>query len=213
MRILLAAAHSDEIAGFTKKYAGIEVLITGIGVPASLFSLHEAAKRGTYDCIIQAGFAGSYSTDLPPGSVALVRADCFADVGFEENDRFIPLHESPLVHAAEQSLVPGWLTNEHSLLQESSLPVVNAITVNKVSDSKLQYRQMVDTYSPALESMEGACLHLTGNRLGIPYLQLRSISNFAGVRNKSEWDFPSAVSALGRSLGELVEQILSRETG
>lgn len=213
MRILLAAAHSDEIAGFTKKYAGLEVLITGIGVPASLFSLQDAAKRGTYDCIIQAGFAGSYSTDLPPGSVALVKADCFADVGFEENDRFIPLHESPLVQIPEQSLVPGWLTNEHPLLQKFSLPVINAITVNKVSDSKLQYRQMAEKFSPVLESMEGACLHLTGNRLGIAYLQLRSVSNWAGVRNKSEWDFPSAVNALGRSLDELVEQILSRKAG
>jgi futalosine hydrolase len=204
MRILIVTATAAELAGYPKNSPDTDFLVTGIGVPDTLFRLQKILHSGRYGCLIQAGVAGSFDTDIQPiGSVALVESDCFADIGFEGNGQFEPLHESALYRAENPETESGWLINTHPLLKNSGLPTVRAITVNRVSDSSIQLGQMQKHFSPVLESMEGAALHLIGNRMQIPYLQLRSVSNRAGVRNKAEWNLPEALKNLHNELNRL----------
>jgi futalosine hydrolase len=46
-------------------------------------------------------------------------------------------------------------------LNTVSLPLVKAITVNKVSDSGLLKQQFIKQFNADIESMEGAALHYT----------------------------------------------------
>ena len=209
MRILIAAATAAEIAGYPKSNPNLDFLVTGIGVPSALYRLQQVLSTQTYGCVIQAGLAGTYDENSQPiGSVALVKADCFADIGFEENGNFEPLHASALYRSEHTQPESAWLYNPNPLLASSGLPAVRAITVNKVSDAALQLSQMQHHFSPVLESMEGACLHWVGNRMQVPYLQLRSVSNRAGVRNKAEWDIPGALRSLHRELDRLVNVLM-----
>jgi futalosine hydrolase len=53
-------------------------------------------------------------------------------------------------------------------------------------------------YQADIESMEGAALHFVCLQEGIPFLQIRGISNFVGERNKAKWDLKSAIENSNR---------------
>jgi len=52
----------------------------------------------------------------------------------------------------------------------------------------------------AVESMEGAGAALVCVRLGLPFAEVRGVSNVAGVRDKQAWDVPTAIRAAGQAL-------------
>ncbi len=48
----------------------------------------------------------------------------------------------------------------------------------------------------SVESMEGAAAAQVCTALGVPFAELRSISNIVGERNKRAWNIPGAVRAV-----------------
>ena len=61
MRILLTAATKEEIEPYTITNNTIDVLITGVGVPTTLYQLQKTILTIQPDIIIQAGIAGSFA--------------------------------------------------------------------------------------------------------------------------------------------------------
>jgi futalosine hydrolase len=55
-----------------------------------------------------------------------------------------------------------------------------------------------------IESMEGAALHYVALLENIPFLQIRSLSNFAGERDKSKWEMNKAISCLNLELQRII---------
>ncbi|MFW5721804.1 MAG: futalosine hydrolase, partial [Desulfohalobiaceae bacterium] len=48
-----------------------------------------------------------------------------------------------------------------------------------------------------LENMEGFALGWTALRFGIPFLEIRTVSNRVGSRHKDDWDLKSSLAELG----------------
>jgi len=65
----------------------------------------------------------------------------------------------------------------------------------------------VDKYNPAVESMEGAAFHYACLLEKIPFFQLRSISNYVEVRDKSKWKIPLAIQQLNENLITYIEHL------
>ena len=84
MQILVIAATLPEIEPFTAANSQVDVLITGVGVPSTLYHIQKRIQQVDYDCIIQAGIAGTFTNTIELGKVVLVQQDCFADLGIEE---------------------------------------------------------------------------------------------------------------------------------
>jgi futalosine hydrolase len=59
--------------------------------------------------------------------------------------------------------------------------------------------------------MEGAALHYVGNLLQAPFIQIRSISNYTGDRDKNHWRIQEAISRLNQTLLEYVTALRSYE--
>jgi futalosine hydrolase len=207
MQILIVAATEQEIESFAGQKPDTDMLITGVGVPATLYHLHKRLQQVDYDLIIQAGIAGSFNSAVNLGSCFLVKQDCFADLGMEEHGKFTPLFDYGFMDKNAFPYSNGWLINTHPLLNKSPLPVVNAVTVNKVSDSALQKQQFVANYGAGLESMEGAALHYVCLQEHIPFLQLRSVSNYVGDRDKTNWRVQAAIENLNNALRKLLQQV------
>ena len=55
--------------------------------------------------------------------------------------------------------------------------------------------------------MEGAALHFIGLHQKISFIQLRSISNTVGERDKSKWKIKEAICNLNKELKILVDLI------
>ncbi|MBL0357989.1 MAG: futalosine hydrolase [Chitinophagaceae bacterium] len=214
MSILLTAATTFEIEptlellekkGFVFNNHEVEILITGIGPVPATYLLTCAMLQQQPDLVIQAGIAGSFSyQDAAAGETVLVKYDTFGDTGMEEKGVFTTVFDAGFAGKNHFPFTDGWLINQHPLLNNSPLPVVRSVTINKVSDSLFQKQQLTGTFSPQTETMEGAALHYVCLQQQVPFLQLRSISNEVGERDKSKWQMKTAVENLNIELQQLL---------
>lgn len=209
MQILLIAATEHEISLPVEPGSGIDLLITGVGVPATIYHLQKRLHQLDYDMVIQAGIGGSFGGAIKPGEVALVSQDCFADLGTEEKGIFQPVYTYGLSDANEFPFEDGWLVNRSIVLNDNSLKKTKAVTVNTISDSPIQKERLESLYGPAIESMEGAALHYVCLQEQIPFVQMRSISNYVGERDRSKWLMHEAIENLNIELNKLIGQIKS----
>lgn len=205
MRILLIAATKSEIEPFLVENKGVEVLITGVGVPSTLYHLQQKLQQNATDLVIQAGIGGSFNSEADLGKVVLVKQDTFGDIGMEEKEQFTTIFESGFADKDAFPFLDGWLVNSNTILTNSLLPVVKAITINKVSDQLTQRREAIRIFSPQIESMEGAALHYVCLQEHIPFLQIRSISNLVGERDKKKWKLKQAIINLNEQLDRLIK--------
>jgi futalosine hydrolase len=208
MQILLVAATPFEIELFINIYPKVDILITGVGVPSTMYHLQKRLHQVDYDFVIQAGIAGSFSNEIHLGQTVLVKQDTFADLGAEEKRIFTHFFTSGLINAHEFPFADGWLINtSEGLLKNTALKWVKAVTINKVSDSFLQKFQLSDAFHPQIESMEGAALHYVCLQEEIPFVQIRSISNYVGERDKAKWKMKDAIENLNTELTALINQL------
>ena len=135
------------------------------------------------------------------------KQDCFADLGFEEKENYIPVFNTAFADKDEFPFTNGWLVNSNEILSKASLPKAKAITVNKVSDSELQKQQFIQTFNADIETMEGAALHYVCLQEQIPFLQIRSISNHVGERDKTKWKMKEAIQNLNTELQILINKL------
>jgi len=55
-----------------------------------------------------------------------------------------------------------------------------------------------------VESMEGAAFFYACLMAEVPFLEIRSISNFVEPRNRDAWDLPLAIGNLNQVLAEIL---------
>lgn len=210
MQILLIAATPDEIELFINTYPNVDILITGVGTPATIYHLQKQLQHKEYDFVVQAGIAGAFSGDFSLGQTVLIKQDTFGDLGAEEKRLFTPFFTSGLIDAHQFPFADSWLINKsEGLLKKSILRWVKAVTINKVSDSFLQKLQLIDAFDPQIESMEGAALHYVCLQEEIPFVQIRTVSNYVGERDKSKWKMKEAIENLNTELSKLIKQLTS----
>lgn len=207
MQILLIAATAEEIKPVTEANPGIDILVTGVGVPSTIYHLQKRVHQLEYDLIIQAGIAGTFNSKLDPGTTVWIKQDCFGDLGTEEKGIFVPVFETGLSDKNEFPFSDGWLVNNNSITNTMQIGSAIGITVNKVTDSPIQKKQLIEHFNPSIESMEGAALHYVCLQENIPFLQLRSVSNNVGERDKSKWKMKEAIGNLNDELQKLFTQL------
>ena len=210
--ILVAAATVREISPFIgtlrddrfhKK--NIDILISGIGLTASTFHLAKQLELKKYDFVIQAGVAGSFDLQIPLGTVVAIKQDTIADQSVVELKKLKTLFDLKLVPNDQYPYKNGWLLNANKeILKKTRLKIVKGISVNQISTSKQMIQFYRDTFKPVTESMEGAALHYVCLMEKIPFLQIRSISNYIGERNKKKWDMNVSISNLNNSLMTII---------
>ena len=221
MRILLAGATTFELRAVLEQFQAaegglrvtegplrVEPLITGVGMVSATYHLQKALSSNRFDLVIQAGIAGSFDTAYPLGSVVVVREEVIGDLGVEEQGRFRDLFDLSFVRADSPPYIDGRLTNPY--LDQFNLlgwPDCRAISVNEISTRKDRIAFWSSTYRPLVESMEGAALHFVCLQEKTPFLQVRSLSNYIGERDKSKWDIAGAIAQLNNGLLELLNQM------
>ncbi len=212
MHLLICAATELEIKPFLESFKGkdlgkTKVLITGIGLLASAYTITKEIISSRPDLIIQAGIAGIIDDQLQPRKVMLIRNEFVGDLGAMENNRFNSLSDLQLVHPGDFPWHSGKLSNKENFLNQFGYPLADGVTVNEISTN----RERINYYKELgaqTESMEGAALHFIGLKENIPFLQLRALSNFAGERNKSQWKMKESIENLNSALSDIIIKTL-----
>lgn len=207
MKLLVVAATKMEIAPFIEQNTSADILITGVGAPATLYTLTKTLQQNKYDFVIQAGIAGTFKNAFAPGETVIVKSDLFADLGIHERDEFFTLFDKGFAQPNELPYTSGRLENSYP--ENFSLPSVNAVTINTVTDKYAQTELFIKKYDPDIESMEGAAFHYVCISEGVTFLQIRSISNFVGERVKTNWKMKESIAGLNNNLKRISEQLLN----
>ena len=204
--ILVVAATAKEINPFieltrTGDINNADILISGIGLTASTYHLAKQLALKKYDLVIQAGVAGCFDLRIPLGAVVAVNQDAIADQSVVELERLKTLFDLNLVPQDQYPYKKGWLINPNKeVLKKTKLKIVKGISVNQISTSKQMIKFYRDVFDPVTESMEGAALHYVCINENLPFVQIRSISNYIGERNKKKWDMMDSIANLNDTL-------------
>jgi futalosine hydrolase len=214
MNCLLVAATTKEITPFLTYYRNsdtntdIDILITGIGLTATSYTLTKQLSMKRPDLVIQAGIAGCFDKNISQGSVVVIKQDTIADLSVIENKELKTMFDLGLMKPNRFPFRNGWLVNPHKeVLKSTKLAVVKAISVNHITTAKPIISLYQQTFQPVIESMEGAALHHVCLMEKIPFVQIRGISNYIGERNKTKWNIKDAVINLNREITRLTENL------
>ena len=181
---------------------------SGIGMMATCFSLSQIIAEHKPDLVIQAGIAGCFDKNLALGSVVVIDKEYIADLGVSENNDWKDVFDMKLVDTNEFPFADKQLINPHlDKLNVLNTKPVMGITVNNISTDKNRIEQYLEKYHPVIESMEGAALHYVCLQLKVPFIQIRSISNMVGERDKQNWKIKEAISNLNDYLKEYITLI------
>lgn len=208
--ILVVAATAKEIEPFISlaragNFTNVDILISGIGLAASTYHLTKQLALKKYELVIQPGVAGCFDFIIDLGQVVAVKEDTIADQSVVELEKLKTLFDLKLVPRDQYPYQKGWLINPNKeILKQSELKLVKGISVNQISTSKQMIKFYRDVFDPVTESMEGAALHYVCLMESIPFLQIRSISNYIGERNKAKWNMMDSIINLNNVLIRII---------
>jgi futalosine hydrolase len=233
VRILVVAATAAEISPFAARlrpsgpqhetaaspertdrllrYAGaghdVDILVSGVGMTATAAWTSRALNRARYDVAFNFGVCGSFDRALQPGTVVHVVSDCVAELGAEDGETFLTIQELRLLGDDDFPFERGRLMNgsppQHHAL--ASLRGVNGITVNTVHGNDRSIACVIERFRPDVESMEGAGFMYACLIHGVPFAQVRAVSNLVERRNRDAWKLDLAIRELGSAAWQLLD--------
>jgi futalosine hydrolase len=216
MDILLTAATKLEIqptidflknSGYRTGSHTVQILLTGVGSIATAYQLTRQIGKSRPDLVLQGGIAGCF-TDRKNGDLVVVQEEILADLGVWEEGSFKTLFDMNLADRNAPPFTNGRLVNPFDeMVPAIGLDTVRSISVNEISTSPDRIAWYQQNWSPVVENMEGGALHYVCISESLPFLQLRAISNRVGDRDKTRWDFGSAIRNLNEQLVALLQDL------
>ena len=201
MRVLLVAATEPEIEAIRPRLpANVDVLVTGVGMVATAARCARSLAIDRYDLALNIGLCGSFDPAFAPGTVVHVVRDQIAELGAEDGDQFMSVEAMQL--PAEWTFVNS---TPPSMAALRALPAVNGITVNTVHGNERSIAAVLDRFRPEVESMEGAAFMSACLLSGVPFAQVRAVSNIVERRNRGAWRIADALSSLTQATLKILE--------
>lgn len=184
----------------------VTILVTGVGMVATTWAMAQFFfSNPCPDWALNAGICGALDTRLEHGDVVQVVSEQFGDLGIEEADgRFVDLFDLNFLSPDAAPFSGGQLHNGAASDGNFLLPV-HGVTVNKVHGYPYSIERLKEKYPHAqVETMESAAFFYACLLRGIPFLALRSVSNYVEPRNRDNWNIPLAISNLNKSVIEMI---------
>jgi futalosine hydrolase len=198
---LLVVTAVDAEAGAVR--AGLDgrhtVAAVGVGPAAAaagtarLLALAEAAGR-PYRGVVCLGIGGGFAGRVEVGGVAIATRSVAADLGAESPAGFVPIDELGF-GTARVDADPGLVAALRAALPDAAAGTV--LTVSTVTGTAASTETLATRFPDAVaEGMEG--YGVAQAAAGLPFAEVRAVSNLIGPRDRSAWRIPAALAALTR---------------
>ena len=186
------------------KFSGLDVLLinTGIGKVNASHSVTAVVENYPVDKIINMGVGGAYpGSGLAPGDVAVASKEIFGDDGVITPDGWKDMNEIgiPVLQKGRRKYFNEFplSTPSQAFLkaQGSSAAKIQSgpfITVGSATGTQKRAKELEKKFRGICENMEGAAIAQVCSIYGIPMIEVRGISNIAGVRDKRRWRLKEA---------------------
>lgn len=185
--------------------SAVTVVPVGVGpavaaaATARLLALAEAAGQ-PYRAVVSAGIGGGFADRVEVGGTVLATRSIAADLGAESPDGFLAIDElgmPPELLGAGPAVPadPDLLATLRAALPSATVGAV--LTVNTVTGTAASTATLADRYPDAVaEAMEGYGVAVAAAQAGLPFAELRTISNPIGPRDRAAWRMREALAAL-----------------
>ncbi|MFB6395014.1 futalosine hydrolase [Polymorphospora lycopeni] len=199
--LLVVTAVEAEAAAVRAGLGDAAVTVTPVGVgpaaaaagTARLLALAEGAGR-PYTAVICAGIAGGFTDRVEVGGTVLADRSIAADLGAESPDGFIPLDELGFGETVA-AVHPPLLAALRRALPAAAVGAV--LTVGTVTGSADSAKALAARHPDAVaEAMEGYGVACAAAGAGVPFAELRTVSNPIGPRDRAAWRMREAFDAL-----------------
>ena len=199
------AAEADALhAGPADADADVEVLVAGVGPLAAAAATADRLARGPrVDVVVSCGVAGGWAGAADVGDVVVAEQVVAADVGAQ--DPAAP-HPDGLSLLGDLGLGPSSWTCRTELVDavaralaaDARLPVRRGtvLTVATATGTRERADALAARHRPVAEAMEGAGVAVAASARGVDLLEVRTVSNLVGPRDRDAWRFDVALDAL-----------------
>lgn len=188
----------------------IDVKLAGVGPISAGIQTAKALAADEYDLVINMGIAGGFADKAEVGSLVIANEMVSADLGAESPEGFITLDELGFGESTRvktdsdliQILLEA-IKDENISVQAGNILTLSTVTGTAETTSKLQQREP----GALAEAMEGYGVAMAAKEFGLPVIEIRSISNPIGPRDRSAWRIKDALVTL-ESASKVIAEVL-----
>ena len=192
------------------------LVVTGVGPLNAALEMGAALSRHEITGVVNLGLAGSYDLEKAPlGSCVAAESEVFPEYGVTGLDPTDCLADDtgfpfPQWEGRGQRVVrrigldPVAAAWSLELLLPSGQRMGTALTVAGVTGSRDRAGILAGRFDALTESMEGFAIALACATRGLPFLEVRTISNAVGERDRAKWKIKQALQGLGAMLAKLL---------
>ena len=196
----------------------IILCISGMGKVNAAHASTLMLTRFDPEALVVFGIGGAYpSSGARIGDIAIATEEIAGDEGVLTREGFkdtgyigIPLLKTaksevtypasePLVHRSVQSISalrkPG----------QGEIHVGSFVTLSTCTGTTARAKELEERYHGLCENMEGAAVAQVAALHGIPWLEVRGISNIVEDRDLKKWDIPKAAGAAQQAVQHILE--------
>lgn len=218
----LTTSGKTQIVAKTNK-TWYDLLITGPSVINAAHALTIVLEQSRPKIIIQAGYAGIFKeSNLQIGDLAIATEEKYIHAGVESPSNYLTpddlpfelIDETPSTKSGIYPLKNKYtdrafqILSKSNLLKKCSIAQGRVLTVSTITSTQKTADFLSKTFSPLMEAMEGAASAHIATLYNIPFLEIRSGSNFVGERDKTKWDTSLASKRISLVLTSIIENIL-----
>jgi futalosine hydrolase len=205
------AAESWRVAG-----REAALLVAGVGLVNAALALGRALALPGLEGAVNFGVAGAFDTDaLPLGTTALVEREIWPEYGLARERgagadaralRFPLWGERDAENAVwdRLDLAPDHAATAMRLRPDAAWKRAASLSVSSVTTSPQRAASLRREYGADLENMEGFALAYGCFQAGLPFLEVRTVSNRVGSRAAADWNLNGALERLGKAAAGLL---------
>lgn len=204
MRILVVCAVAEEAqaveAGRSLRHE-LDVLVCGVGpaaaAAATARTIAENSHMGrAYDVVVNAGICGAFRGKARIGDLLIATDSVAAELGVALPWRFQPIDEI------------GFGTNRIGCNTVLTVAVEGVrgeiLTLASITGSDGLAANLAHRHPDAIgEAMEGFGVATAAQQAGLPFAEIRAVSNYIGDRDVESWDWAAALKTLTTGIREL----------
>ena len=181
------------------------MVVSGIGPAAAAAATATALTRLEPDLVLSMGICGGIDARAAVGDVVVATGLVAADVGADSPEGFLGLAD--LGWAPEELPVdPALAERSATRLREAGLPVVlgPVLSVSTVTGTAERAAELAARWPAVAEAMEGRAVGEAAAPYAVPVLEVRTVSNAVGPRDKPAWKVAEALERLGDAAAVLL---------
>jgi len=182
----------------------LDLVVTGVGKASAAAGAARALDPGRHAIAVSLGVAGALpGSGLEPADALAATRSVFGDEGLLSGEGFAPVDALGFPPFPDGGSGADADPAALEVLRGLAGDAGTVACVSTISGTDELARAVAERTGARAEAMEGAAVAVAAARLGVPFAELRVISNTTGDRARQRWDLPGALARLGAIAAEL----------